>query len=125
MKTAEGELVALGAYQISGRKAYVYIQYAESAPHSNPTMTEKQERKYYGIGAALIAFGIQFSIDNGCRGDVVFDAKTDELAKHYAENFHAKRIPGISSGGLKRFMLADEDAWALFSQYLSDSDAEV
>lgn len=125
MKTAEGELVALGAYQISGRKAYVYIQYAESAPHSNPTMTEKQERKYYGIGAALIAFGIKFSIDNGCRGDVVFDAKTDELAKHYAENFHAKRIPGISSGGLKRFMLADEDAWALFSQYLSDSDAEV
>lgn len=48
--------------------------YAESAPHSNPVLTEKSERKYSGIGAALIAFGIKYSIDNGCRGDVVFDA---------------------------------------------------
>ena len=75
MKTEDGELVALAAYQISGRKAYVYILYAESAPASNPVLTKKAERKYCGIGAALIAFGIKFSIDNGCRGDVVFDAK--------------------------------------------------
>lgn len=120
MKTAEGELVALAAYQISGRKAYVYILYAESAPASNPVLTAKAERKYSGIGAALIAFGIKYSIDNGCRGDVVFDAKTDELAKHYAEDFGAKRIPSISSGGPKRFMLADEDAWRLFSKYLTE-----
>lgn len=66
----------------------------------------------------MIAFGIKFSIDNGCRGDVVFDAKTDELAKHYAEDFGAKRIPSAASGGPKRFMLADEDAWLLFSKYL-------
>ena len=83
LKTPTGELIALGAYQISGRKAYVYILYAESAPHSNPTFSSKQERRYYGIGAALIAFGIKFSIENGCRRDVVFEAKTDELAKHY------------------------------------------
>jgi hypothetical protein len=121
MKAPGGELIALGAYQITGRKAYVYILYAESAPHSNPTIV-KGNRKYYGIGAALIAFGIKFSIDNGCRGDVVFEAKTDELAKHYAEDFHAKRIPSVSSGGPKRFMLADEDAWALFSQYLSEEE---
>jgi hypothetical protein len=121
MKTPDGELIALGAYQITGRKAYVYILYAESAPHSNPTLV-KENRKYYGIGAALIAFGIKFSIDNGCRGDVVFEAKTDELAKHYAEDFHAKRIPSVSSGGPKRFMLADEDAWALFSRYLSEEE---
>ena len=69
MKTDSGELVALAAYQISGRKAYVYVLFAESAPHSN-----KSERKYSGIGTALIAFGIKYSIDNGCRGDVVLDA---------------------------------------------------
>ena len=66
MKTDSGELVALAAYQISGRKAYVYVLYAESAPHSNPVLTEKSERKYSGIGTALIAFGIKYSIDNGC-----------------------------------------------------------
>ena len=120
MKTLDGELIALGAYQIAGRKAYVYILYAESAPHSNPTIDSKQKRKYYGIGAALIAFGIKFSIDNGCRGDVVFEAKTDELAKHYAEDFHARQIPSASFGGPKRFMLADEDAWYLFSKYLKE-----
>ena len=122
LKLENGELLTLGAYQISGRKAYVYILYAESAPASNPVLTAKAERKYSGIGAALIAFGIKYSIDNGCRGDVVFDAKTDELAKHYAEDFGAKRIPSISSGGPKRFMLADEDAWRLFSKYLTEEE---
>ena len=97
MKAPDGELIALGAYQIT-----------------------KHVRKYYGIGAALIAFGIKFSIDHGCRGDVVFEAKTDELAKHYAEDFHARQIPSASSGGPKRFMLADEDAWRLFSRYLTE-----
>ena len=120
MKAPDGELIALGAYQITGRKAYVYIIYAESAPHSNPTMESKHVRKYYGIGAALIAFGIKFSIDHGCRGDVVFEAKTDELAKHYTEDFHARQIPSVSYGGPKRFMLADEDAWRLFSRYLTE-----
>ena len=120
MKTLSGELVALAAYQIAGKKAYVYILYIESAPHSNPTV--KSKRKYTGIGAALIAFGIKFSIDNGCRGDVVFDAKTDELAAHYVRDFGAKPIPSAFSGGPKRFMLADEDAWALFSKYLSEED---
>ena len=70
----------------------------------------------------MIAFGIKFSIDNGCRGDVVFDAKTDELAAHYVRDFGAKPIPSAFSGGSKRFMLADEDAWALFSKYLSEEE---
>ena len=124
MKAPNGELIALAAYQISGRKAYVYILYAESAPHSNPTNTGKVERKYSGIGAVLLAFGIKYSIDNGCRGDIVLDAKTDELARRYAEAFGAKRISSISSGGPKRFMLADEDAWLLFSKYLAEEVEE-
>ena len=120
VKTPSGELIALAAYQIRGRSAYVYILYAESAPHSNPTMNPKSERKYYGIGELLIAYGIKYSIDNGCRGDVVFDAKTDELARHYESDFHARRIPSLESGGPKRYILADEDAWQLFSKFLKE-----
>ena len=122
LKTEANELVALGAYQIAGHHAFVYIIYLESAPHSNPTITKARERKYYGVGAAMIAFGIKYSIDHGCRGDVVFEAKTDALAKHYAEDFHALPIPGVSPSGPKRFMLADEDAWNLFSKYLSEEE---
>ena len=116
-------MLALGAYQISGRKAYVYILYVESAPQSNPTLTTSARREYYGIGEVMIAFGIKYSIDAGCRGDVAFDAKTGELARHYAKDFGAKLIPSATSGGPKRFMLADEDAWKLFSKYLDEEDA--
>lgn len=123
MKLSDGELLALGAYQIAGNKAYVYILYLESAPQSNPTITAAGQRKFYGIGEAMIAFGIKYSIDNGCRGDIVFDAKTDELARHYVKDFGAKQVPSAASGGPKRFMLADEDAWSLFSKYLTEEDA--
>ena len=92
--TEDGEMIALGAYQV-------------------------QDRKYYGIGQLLIAFGIKYSIDNGCLGVVVFEAKTDELASHYERDFHAIRIPSLGEG-LKRYMLADELAWKMLSNYLKE-----
>lgn len=51
---------------------------------------------------------------------MVFDARTEELAKHYAEDFHGRQIPSAFSGGPKRFLLADEGAWRLFSRYLAE-----
>ena len=78
--TESGELIALGAYQIRGRNTYVYIICMESAPYSNPTMHARSEGKYFGIGELLIAFGIKYCIDNNGFGDVVFEAKTEELA---------------------------------------------
>jgi hypothetical protein len=122
MKTPDGELVALGAYQIVKKQAFVYILYLESAPHSNPTLVRKRSRKYYGIGEVLIAFGIKFSIDNGCRGDVFFEAKTDELAEHYERDFLAVRLPGGAKNGAVRFMLGDDPAKRLFSKYLSKEE---
>ena len=68
-------------------------------------------------------FGKSFNTyDYGCRGDVAFDAKTDELARHYESDFHARKIPSLESGGPKRYMLADEDAWRLFSKYLKEDE---
>lgn len=120
VKTNDGDLIGLGAYQIRGNKAFVFIVYMESAPHSNPVLQEGNSRKYYGIGALLIAVGIKYSIDHGCRGDVVFEAKTEDLAKHYESDFHAVRIADEYSGGPKRYLLADEDAWNVFSQFLKE-----
>ena len=45
IKAMDGELIGLGAYQIRGKSAYVFILYAESAPHSNPTMRKREDRK--------------------------------------------------------------------------------
>ncbi len=123
LKTGEQQLAALGAYRVVGRQAYVYIVYVESAPSSNPTLTAKPQREYDGVGEVMLAFGIKFSIDSGCRGDILFEAKTDELAEHYARDFRARLVAGLP-GGPKRFMLADEDAWRLFSKFLTEEDAE-
>ena len=120
LKTKEGNLIALGEYRVMGRKAYVYILYLESAPATNPTLTAKRE--YYGIGEVMIAFGIKFSIDSGCRGDVLFEAKTPELARHYEKDFHARQVATLNSGGPQRYMLADEDAWNLFEKFLAEEE---
>jgi hypothetical protein len=78
-KTENGEIVALGAYRETESSMFVYIEYIESHPESNPTLTI--QKKYLGIGRMMIAFGIQLSIDSGKNGVVTFEAKTDELAK--------------------------------------------
>ena len=88
--------------------------------YANPTLTAKRE--YYGIGEVMIAFGIKFSIDSGCRGDVLFEAKTPELARHYEKDFHARQVATLNSGVPQRYMLADEDAWNLFEKFLAEEE---
>ena len=109
LKTKEGNLIALGAYRVMGRKAYVYILYLESAPASNPTLTAKRE--YYGIGEVMIAFGIKFSIDSGCRGDVLFEAKTPELARYYGKDFHAVPFQAQHLAAAQTVQRGDVDDW--------------
>ena len=47
LKTADGELVVLGAYRVQPTCVAVEILYIESHPESNPTMTK--QKKYIGI----------------------------------------------------------------------------
>ena len=116
-RTESGEIVALGAYRETESSMFVYIEYIESHPESNPTLTAK--RKYLNIGRMMIAFGIQLSIDSGKNGVVTFEAKTDELAKHYIRDFGAIRIFSKQSGGPIMLMIADNAALSLFNTYLS------
>ena len=116
-KTEEGEIVALGAYRVREGSVAVYIAYIESQPESNPTLT--RQKKYQGIGKAMIAFGIQLSIDANCNGVVVFEAKTDELEQHYIRDFGARPVFAKQSGGPIMLMIADNAALSLFNTYLS------
>ena len=110
-----GELVGLGAYRDMPDGVLVYVEYIESAPSSNPTITH--DRRYLGIGAALLAYGIQLSIDYGYGGAIFFKAKTSEIRDHYIKDFGAipfsRRYP---------FMLLIEGnaARELFAQYLRE-----
>ncbi|WP_195376503.1 hypothetical protein [Anaerotruncus rubiinfantis] len=117
MRTQEGELVALGAYEILPSSVIVHIIYLESHPESNPTIV-KENRKYYGIGKALVSFGIKLSVDCGFGGDVTFEAKTPELAAHYEKDFGAIPLPTFDTLTPPRYLLSGEAAKTIFSQFL-------
>ena len=115
-KTEDGEIIALGAYRVRKGSVAVYIAYIESQPESNPTLAE--HKKYSGIGKAMIAFGIQLSIDASYNGVVVFEAKTDDLEQHYIRDFGARPVASLYPDGPKTFMIADEASKNIFSSYL-------
>ena len=115
-KTDDGEIIALGAYRVREGSVAVYIAYIESQPESNPTLTK--DKKYQGIGKAMIAFGIQLSIDANCNGVIVFEAKTDDLEQQYVRDFGARPVASLYPDGPKTFMIADQAAKDIFSSYL-------
>ena len=117
-KTVEGELVALGAYEVRNGTMGVHVVYMESQAQSNPTLVETP--KYGGIGRALVAYGIKLSVDAGFNGDVTLDAKTPELARHYERDFGAVRLPSRESSAAPRYMICDEAARVIFTDYLEE-----
>ena len=109
------ELVGLGAYRDVPEGILVAVEYIESAPNSNPTQTNS--RKFRGIGAALLAFGVQLSVDYGYGGAIYLKAKTSELREHYIRDFGA--IPFSHSDPF--MLLIDGDAANnLFSSFLKE-----
>ena len=111
-----GKLIALAAYEVLQNLLVVHIVYMEAHPESNPTLDDGQP-EYTGIGRLLIAYGIKLSIDNGFAGDVVLEAKTTSLAKHYEKDFRAVRLPAFHSSA-PRYLIADEAAKRIFFTYL-------
>ena len=110
------ELVALAAYEILENALIVHLAYMEAQPESNPTLNEGNP-KYTGIGRLMIAYGIKLSIDNGLTGDVVLEAKTTSLARHYEQDFGAILLPTFQSSA-PRYLIADEAAKRIFFTYL-------
>ena len=113
---AGNELIALGAYELLESALVVHIVYMEAHPESNPVLDDGNP-KYIGIGRMMIAYGIKLSIDNGFAGDVILEAKTTSLAKHYEEDFGAVRLPVFQSSA-PRYLIADEAAKRIFLAYL-------
>ena len=90
----------------------------EGQAESNPTITETP--KYMGIGRALVAYGIKLSVDAGFNGDVTLDAKTPELAQHYERDFKAVRVPGHNRSEAPRYLICDEAAQEIFTDFLEE-----
>lgn len=118
LKNCDGELVALGAYEICGETVAVHIVYMESQAESNPVISESQ--KYRHIGRALIAFGIKLSVDAGFSGDVTLDAKTVELETHYISAYGAIKLPSRYVSAAPRYLICDRAARDIFTIYLEE-----
>ena len=116
LKTEDNETVALSSYEYWEHFLVVHIAYAESAPSSNPTQTSN--RKYFGIGKAIIAYGIQLSVNAGFGGAVMFEAKTTELLRHYKEDFCALPLPMGGQAGPQKFLIDGETAIRLIADFL-------
>lgn len=115
-KTSENELVGLAAYEVSEQYVAVYMPYIEAAPHSNPTIVGKSGKRYHGIAKMFLAFAVKLSAEAGLQGDVVFEAKTPELAAYYKNELGALALP--SWGGPERFLISDEVARELLYEFI-------
>ncbi len=113
--TGTKELVGLGAYRDVPDGLLVYVEYIESAPSSNPTI--KRDRKYRGIGAALLAYGVQLSVDYGYGGAIYLKAKTTEIWEHYIRDYGAEPFSRVDPYLL---LLEGDAARRLFSQFLKE-----
>jgi len=115
------ELVALLALEEDDRRLVVHIVYMESQPESNPTITAaKDDRRYLGIGKALVAFAIKTSIDRGYNGTVVMEAKTDALLQHYIHDFGGAAVRSLPGAGAPSVLIADEAAKKIFLDFLEE-----
>ena len=113
------ELVALGAYYDDQPGVCVYIAYAEAHPESNPTIiVKKEDRRYYGIGKMVIAFGVFLSLQHGYDGTVYFKALTTKLYLHYKKDFGALDMPA----GHYMLIIFDAVAQALLKDYVKEED---
>ena len=116
METTEThELLGLCAFHDMPESVLLFVTYMESEPGSNPNMTNC--RAYSGIGAVMLAFAIQLSIDNGYGGAIALKAKTSELREHYIQCYGA--IP-FSHYDPFLLLIDGEAAQNLFVKYLTE-----
>lgn len=114
---ADEKLIALGAYEVLKNALVVHLVYMEAHPASNPLL-DNNCPQYTGIGRMMIAYGIKLSIDHGFAGDVVLEAKTTELARHYEKDFGAVPLP-VFDASAPRYLIADDAAKQIFFTYLA------
>ena len=64
---ATGELVGLLACKPLPKDNCLRLIYMEAAPHSNPTLVKRENKKYNGVGRAFLAQGIAYFLKQVCR----------------------------------------------------------
>ena len=96
-----------GQRRVALRVAFDVLNINEHAGFCFAVSTQCYDFAVFGFSRVLFQCG------------VTFEAKTDELAKHYIRDFGAIRVFAKQSGGPIMLMLADNAALLLFNTYLS------
>jgi len=96
----------------------VYVHLVESAPHNRGA-----EKQFVGVGGHLFAIAIKLSVENGFDGYTFFEAKTLELANHYAETLGATRVPSRIHS--YRMEILEDVALNIINKYTLEGDLNV
>lgn len=97
----DNKIQGLVAIKDNKKNYAIYLQLAESSPDNIGS-----NKHFEGVGGHLFAIAVQKSFEKGYGGFVYFEAKNQQLVKHYQETFGAKNI-----GGVHQFrMIIDEEA---------------
>ena len=117
METTEThELLGLCAFHdMPGKRVTVRKHIWRVRRAAIPNITT--HRAYSGVGAVMLAFAIQLSIDNGYGGAIALKAKTSELREHYIQCYGA--IP-FSHYDPFLLLIDGEAAQNLFVKYLKE-----
>ncbi len=86
MTTRQNPDIIQGMIALNVEKAFVFVHLVENSPSNRG-----KNAIYKGVGGNLFAFACQISLDKGCDGYVVFEAKT-ALITHYQQLLGAKHI---------------------------------
>lgn len=92
----------------------VHLTLAESAPHNIGKL-----KKYEGVGGHLFAIAAQKSVEKGYGGFIYFEAKNNDLIRHYRDAFGAKIIGGVHQ---YRMVIDEECAQELLEKYTLEEE---
>ena len=117
-----GELLGLMSYELDRGSLAVEIVYIESARHSNANLLHMtgESKRYFGIAKALLAYGVQISLESGFDGVLIFKAKTSELLDYYMREFGARPVGSYDPF---RLVIWEDAAERIISEFRRDINA--
>jgi hypothetical protein len=105
LTTVNNPTIIQGLVSIEDKGDHIFMHLIESAKFNR-----SKEKMYAGVPGNLVAFACKVSIEEGYRGYIAFDAKS-ELIEHYQETLFATHFRGL------RMFIERDAALRLISKY--------
>ena len=96
----------------------VHVHLVESAPHNRG-----EKKQYEGVGGHLFAIAMKLSDANGFGGYIFFDAKNEDLVRHYSDMLGASIVR--TRVHEYRMDVSERNAHRIIKKYTLEGDLDV